>query len=92
MHDCIFLQVCGKLIFTSCADDGEIKLFERRDHSLHCIFVSENVRDTAGHTLHMRPVKSLSAKGDHLFYGDDGVNVKVLQWKKGNLNGQGIAI
>jgi len=53
---------------------------------LHCVFVSENVRDLSGHSLHMRPVRVLTGQGDKLFYGDDGVNIKVLTWKKGNEN------
>lgn len=77
------LQVSGKLVTTSCAVEGEIKVFEIRDLKLHCIFVSENVKDLSGHLLHMRHVRCLAVKGDNLFYGDDGVNLKVLAWKTG---------
>ncbi|XP_052819412.1 uncharacterized protein LOC128245328 [Mya arenaria] len=77
------LCVTGNHIFTSSGVDSEIKGFEVRDRSLHCVYVSENTRDISGHTVTMRQVRALAVKGDNLVYGDDGVNVKILNWRKG---------
>lgn len=80
---CVIFQVSGSYITTSSGVEGEIKVFEVRDRSLHCVYVSENVRDMSGHPLHLRHVRSLCVRGDNLYYGDDGVNVKILTWKQG---------
>ena len=50
------------------------------------MYVSENVRSLTGQAVSLRGVKSLAVKGDNLFCGDDGVNIKVLDWKKGKSN------
>ena len=76
------LQHDGKRIYTASAD-GEIKIHEIREHSLNCVYVSENVRSLTGHTVSLRGIKALVVKGDQLFCGDDGVNIKILDWKKG---------
>ena len=79
---CFFLQHDEQRIYTATAD-GEIKIHEIRDQSLSCVYVSENVRSLTGGSVHLRGVKSVVVKGDRLFCGDDGVNIKVLDWKKG---------
>ncbi|KAH3818046.1 hypothetical protein DPMN_119634 [Dreissena polymorpha] len=58
-------------ICSSCGIVGEIKVFEVRDRKLHCVFVSENMKDAAGHAVPMRQVRSLLGRGDNLYYGDD---------------------
>ncbi|XP_052212566.1 F-box/WD repeat-containing protein 7-like isoform X1 [Dreissena polymorpha] len=75
--------VSGKTICSSCGIVGEIKVFEVRDRKLHCVFVSENMKDAAGHAVPMRQVRSLLGRGDNLYYGDDGVNVKIMSWRQG---------
>ena len=47
------------------------------------MFISENVRSLNGGPVSLRGVKALSVKGDSLFCGDDGVNIKALHWRKG---------
>ena len=47
------------------------------------MFVSENVRSLNGGPVSLRGVKALSVKGDSVFCGDDGVNIKALHWRKG---------
>lgn len=69
-------------IYTASAD-GEIKVHEIREQSLNCVYVSENVRSPTGSSVSLRGVKSLVVKDDRLFCGDDGVNIKVLDWRKG---------
>ena len=70
-------------IFTSCATEGEIKVFEVREKQLFCIFASENVHLLDGKPTSLRHVRSLAVIGDNVCYGDDGVNLKILSWKKG---------
>ncbi|XP_052285925.1 WD repeat-containing protein 5 homolog isoform X3 [Dreissena polymorpha] len=77
------VYVSGKTICSSCGIVGEIKVFEVRDRKLHCVFVSENMKDAAGHAVPMRHVRSLLGSGDNLYYGDDGVNVKIMSWRQG---------
>ncbi|XP_045162795.2 uncharacterized protein LOC123527419 isoform X3 [Mercenaria mercenaria] len=77
------LCVSDGRIYTSCAVDGEIKVFEVRDNKLHCIYASETLHNIAGDSLTMRHVRSLSVRGENIYYGDDGVNLKSLIWKKG---------
>ncbi|XP_053379286.1 uncharacterized protein LOC123527419 isoform X2 [Mercenaria mercenaria] len=76
------LCVSDGRIYTSCAVDGEIKVFEVRDNKLHCIYASETLHNIAGDSLTMRHVRSLSVRGENIYYGDDGVNLKSLIWKK----------
>ncbi|XP_060594537.1 uncharacterized WD repeat-containing protein alr2800-like, partial [Ruditapes philippinarum] len=77
------LCVFENRIYTSCAVDGEIKVFEVRDNKLHCLFASENLYNMTGGAVIMRHVRALGVSTSHIFYGDDGVNLKLLTWKKG---------
>ena len=78
-------QVFESRIYTSCAVDGEIKVFEVRDSKLHCLFASEKLFNINGDAVIMRHVRSLGVSANHIFYGDDGVNLKILTWKKGKI-------
>ncbi|XP_022104143.1 pre-mRNA-splicing factor PRP46-like isoform X2 [Acanthaster planci] len=65
------------------SSDGIIKLWHLRDNSLHPTFVSENISSTSSsHLLARRHIRSLAVHGDIIYYGDDGLNVKALDWKK----------
>ena len=72
----------GDFIFTSSAD-GLINVYEIRDHSLCTVFVSENIKMSNGMQPACRPVLCLQPTNDAIFYGDDGLNIKVLDWKTG---------
>ena len=82
VHNFLFTQHDNQRIYTA-STDNVIKIHEIREQSLKCVYVSENVRSLAGQPVSLRRVKSLAVKGDVLFCGDDGVNIKVLDWKKG---------
>jgi hypothetical protein len=48
------------------------------------LFVSENIRcENNGH-LTQRHIRGFDVKNSMIYYGDDGTNIKVLDWKKGN--------
>lgn len=87
LSDCekyiVYSQVSDGRIYTSCAVEGEVKVFELRDNKFHCIFASESIHNTTGVAVTLRHIRSLGVKGDNIFYGDDGVNLKILSWKKG---------
>ena len=75
-------QVDGNLVVTS-SSDGMIKLWELRDKSLHTIYVSEKVTSQgSSKPTARREITSLAYK-NYIYYGDDGLNVKALNWKKG---------
>lgn len=82
--DCVTgLCVSGGRLYTSCAVDGELKVFEVRDSKIHCIYASENIQNISRKPVSLRHIRSLAVKGDSLIFGDDGVNLKILAWKKG---------
>jgi len=67
-------------------EDGIIKLFALEDKSLRCVFVSENVKADPDVSVHNRPVYSITIGASGLlYYGDDGCNIKAIDWKKGKL-------
>ncbi|XP_072175161.1 uncharacterized protein [Diadema setosum] len=75
------IKVKGEKVVTA-SEDGVIKLWELRDQSLHVMFESENVHNQSGEgALVQRPITSLGIAGDCVYYGDDGTNVKVLDWR-----------
>ncbi|KAL4221254.1 hypothetical protein ACF0H5_019518 [Mactra antiquata] len=80
------LCVLNGRLYTSCSLESEIKVYELRDDKLHCIFASDSVHNISGHNVILRHVRSLGVKGENIFYGDDGVNLKILSWKQGLLN------
>jgi len=66
--------------------DGIIKLFAFEEETLRCLFVSENVKADPDTSVHNRPVYSITiGASDSLYYGDDGCNIKAIDWRKGRL-------
>ena len=68
--------------------DGIINVYELRDAKLHLMFESENIKldtsSSAGHgTLVCRQIRSLILQNPNVYYGDEGMNIKALDWKKG---------
>jgi hypothetical protein len=75
------LQVDGVCVITTSAS-GLIRVYElRNDESLHLIFESENVRLPSGTSFTFRPIHCATVSNHHIYYGDDGMNIKVLDWK-----------
>lgn len=77
------LEVSLDKVITASAD-GVIKVWELRDNSLHPVFVSENVKPVVPRMkLHVRKVHTLSESKNVIYYGDNGLNIKVLDWREG---------
>ncbi|XP_074655540.1 uncharacterized protein LOC141909080 isoform X2 [Tubulanus polymorphus] len=77
------LKVTGSRIVTGCAE-GTVKIHEfDGGKSLHLIYESENLKVAPGQTLFISAVKCLTTNENTIFYGDDGVNIKALNWKTG---------
>ncbi|XP_041480023.1 pre-mRNA-splicing factor PRP46-like [Lytechinus variegatus] len=77
------IKVRGQRVVTA-SSDGVIKLWELRDRSLHVIFESENIHSQSG-TLVQRPIMSLGLSDTDIYYGDEGTNIKILDWKRGSV-------
>lgn len=58
-------------------------MYEVKGQQLHCVFESEGVRSTDGSTLCCRGVRGMTIRNGLVYYGDDGPNVKALNWKSG---------
>ena len=70
------------LVYTACAD-GDLKVFKYQNGSLSPQYESENMRGPTGSLLTCRPILCLACHNNILYFGDDGLNVKALDWKKG---------
>ncbi|KAK3104936.1 hypothetical protein FSP39_013481 [Pinctada imbricata] len=83
--DCVTgLQVSNKLVYAS-SSEGTIKVFETRESELVCIFESENIQAERGGILTERHIRGFYANDELIYYGDDGINIKVLNWKTGKV-------
>ncbi|XP_041377384.1 F-box/WD repeat-containing protein 7-like [Gigantopelta aegis] len=76
------LKIRGDQVFSSSAD-GVVKVHVARDWKLSCVFVSENVKSVSGSSLTPRNIHSFDVSDQKIFFGDDAINIKVLDWKKG---------
>ena len=65
--------------------DGIVKVYQLRDTQLHVMHESDDVTCASGSPLLLRHIRSMTSSRDMVFYGDDGTNVKVLDWRKGAL-------
>ncbi|PIK59563.1 putative pre-mRNA-splicing factor PRP46-like, partial [Apostichopus japonicus] len=69
---------------TTASADGMIKVWELRETKLHPIFVSENVKpELPRMKLISRKIHTVVEKENVIYYGDNGLNVKVLDWRRG---------
>ena len=69
----------------SASADGMVKVHQlREDKTLHVIYASENIKASNGIDLTVRHIRCLAAANQMIYYGDDGVNIKALNWKTGN--------
>lgn len=78
-------QVSGNTVYSS-ASDGIIKVHQLAEgDQLMCVFVSENLKTSAGEPVITRSIRCLDICADLLLFGDDARNIKILDWKKGLL-------
>jgi len=93
VHDEAVSALCTKktdiITLASGGNDGIIKLFQLEENSctLRCLFVSENLKSDPSTSIHVRPIYSISIGGSGLlYYGDNGCNLKSINWKEGLIN------
>ncbi|CAH1774517.1 unnamed protein product [Owenia fusiformis] len=76
------IHVVEDSIHCSCSD-GTIKIYTVRDRTLCTMYESENVQSVTRGSLILRNILSLQVSRDKIFFGDNGVNIKVLEWRAG---------
>ena len=81
---CVSLQLDSNCIYTSSAD-GALQCFEYvpDGRTLRVLFRSEKLRHRFGGDLTTRSIHDMCVANSVLYYGDDGPNIKALQWKDG---------
>ena len=80
------LDVSNSLLYTASVD-GILQCLEYipDERKLRVLFRSDNLRHRFGGDLSQRSVHAICVCNSVLYYGDNGPNVKALQWKDGNL-------
>lgn len=76
------LQVEDDCIYTS-SSDGVLKLHQWRNKKLFCLYKSENLRMADMRLVSQRNIRCLGVSNQTIYYGDGGINIKVVNWKKG---------
>lgn len=69
----------------SCSAEGVISVHKLQDDQIICLFVSENIRSENNGHLTQRYIRGFDVRDGLIYYGDDGTNIKVLDWRKGKL-------
>ena len=67
----------------STGQDGYMKVHEIRDTRLHTVYESESLKGVRGASVQLRPVRTLAVHNKMAYIGDDGTNVKAVDWNKG---------
>ncbi|XP_029643580.1 mitochondrial division protein 1 [Octopus sinensis] len=75
------LQVCNNYIY-SCSSEGIIKVHQWQKKKLRCMYESSDLRLANFTPVCQRNIRSFFVVNDKIFYGDDGINIKVVDWKK----------
>ena len=79
----LYLQYNGEHIF-SASGDGYIRVFKLRDRELHLMHVAETIRTKEGDLIEtFKPIRSMAVVQNKVYFGDEGCNIKVLDWKHG---------
>ncbi|ELU07460.1 hypothetical protein CAPTEDRAFT_209463 [Capitella teleta] len=81
------IDVEGHHVFTSSAS-GLIRVYELRNETLHLIYESENAKLPCGSLCSFRPIHCVGVSHQMVYYGDDGMNLKVLDWRNSLLIGK----
>ncbi|ESO99514.1 hypothetical protein LOTGIDRAFT_231111 [Lottia gigantea] len=78
-EDAITCITAEKNLVYSSSEDGIIKVYEIRERKLCCLFESDNL------DLINRYIRCIISCNNILYYGDDGINIKAVNWKKGSV-------
>ncbi|KAK7478167.1 hypothetical protein BaRGS_00030614, partial [Batillaria attramentaria] len=77
------LKVSGDILYSASAD-GLMMVHKICDKMLVPLFVSEDIKLAAGDGMVMRrPIRSLEVSQQTIIYGEDAVNLKLLDWRTG---------
>ncbi|XP_071109247.1 WD repeat-containing protein 5-like isoform X2 [Haliotis cracherodii] len=76
------IKIADNHIFST-SSTGVVKVFQIRDNSLACMYESEKLRSVSGALVTPRFIRSLAVFKHMVFYGDDAINIKLLEWKRG---------
>nr|KAG5692979.1 hypothetical protein BaRGS_032411 [Batillaria attramentaria] len=75
--------VSGDILYSASAD-GLMMVHKICDKMLVPLFVSEDIKLAAGDGMVMRrPIRSLEVSQQTIIYGEDAVNLKLLDWRTG---------
>ncbi|XP_046562373.1 LOW QUALITY PROTEIN: uncharacterized protein LOC124271321 [Haliotis rubra] len=66
----------------STSSTGVLKVFQIRDNCLACMYEGEPAI-CVGSLVTPRFIRSLAVFKHMIFYGDDAINIKLLEWKRG---------
>ncbi|XP_070560370.1 uncharacterized protein [Ptychodera flava] len=67
-------------------EDGMVKVWRIRNQQLSLLFVADDIKSSSSQVITLRRIQCLAAFQDTIYYGDNGVNVKALQWKTASLH------
>ncbi|KAK3743314.1 hypothetical protein RRG08_007552 [Elysia crispata] len=77
--------VSNEMIYSSSAT-GLIKVHQvREDGGMACLFESDEVKTVEGKTLTPRHIRCMTKIPSGILFGDDSKNLKLLDWKKGQV-------
>ena len=83
---CFPSQVVADHVYTA-SYDGNVQVFQLPpgESKLRTMYRSESKRHRFGGGIVERPILSMNVFRSTLYFGDDGVNVKAVNWKDGVL-------
>lgn len=69
------IQILNNLAYVA-NSEGIVSIMRILGDGLVCLYSSEGVASAS-------PIHALQVQGDHIYYGDDGINIKMLNWQTG---------
>ncbi|GFN74285.1 pre-mRNA-splicing factor prp46-like isoform x1 [Plakobranchus ocellatus] len=79
------IVVSDQMIYCGSAN-GILKVYQRReDGHLACLFVSDEVKAGEIYSLTPRHIRCMAKIEEGLLFGDDSRNLKLLDWRKGQI-------
>lgn len=76
------LQMDGECIYSG-SESGHFCIHALTSEGIQALYCSEGIKELSEPHRVFRPVLSLAAQGQVLYLGDEGMNVKMFNWKKG---------
>lgn len=76
------LKIEDDHIYTS-SSEGVLKVHQWRKKKLVCLYKSEELRMADMRLISQRNIRHIGVFNQIIYYGDDGINIKAVNWKKG---------